>query len=90
MRCLARGPSCTEPGRVDGGDQRLWCVSDRGRELEPVKALMLALAAVTHLGIHRRDDPVGPCAAMQPGDGVVVDVEVLADQLAQQPPRLAD
>ena len=32
----------------------------------------------------------GARAAMQPRDAVVVDVEVLADQLAQQPVRLAD
>src|SRR4051794_10758321 len=51
---------------------------------------MLALAAMAHLGIDDRDDPVGPRSAMQPRDAILVDVEVLADQLAQQPMRLAD
>jgi hypothetical protein len=45
---------------------------------------VLALAAVAHLRVDGRDDPVGARAPMQARNAVVVDVEVLADQLAQQ------
>src|SRR5215210_8386519 len=51
---------------------------------------MLALAPVAHLGVDRRDDPARRGSAMQPRDAVIVDVEVLADQLAQQSVRLTD
>ena len=75
---------------VDGADQRLGGVGDRGRELVAIKALLRALAAMAHLGIDDRDDPICAGAAMQPRDAVVVDVEVLADQVAQQPVRLGE
>jgi hypothetical protein len=51
---------------------------------------MLALAAVADLGVDRRDDPIGPCSTMKARNAVIVAVEVLADQLAQQPMRRGD
>ena len=44
-----------------------------------------ALAAVTHLRVDGRDDPIGAGAAKKPRHAVLVEVEVLADQLPQQP-----
>jgi hypothetical protein len=45
---------------------------------------------MAHLRVDRRDDPIGARAAMQARDAGFVDVEVLADQLAQQPVGRAD
>ena len=75
---------------LDRADQRLGRVRRRRTELVAVKALVLALAPVAHLGIDGRDDPVGARATIKPRDAIGVDVEVLADQLAQQTVRLLD
>ena len=75
---------------IDGGDQRHLGIGDGRRELEPSKRWCWLFAAVTHLRSHDRDDPVGARAAVQPRHAVIVDVEVLADQLAQQPVRVSD
>jgi hypothetical protein len=85
---LACGPSCSDAGATSTAV--ISGVGHRCRELEAVKALMPALAAVAHLRIDDRDDPIRPRATMQPRDTVIVDVEVLADQLAQQPVRRRD
>lgn len=69
---------------VHGRDQRLRAVGGGRRELVAVKALLAALAAVAHLGVDRRDDPVAAGSTMQARHAVLVDVEVLADQFAQQ------
>ncbi len=45
---------------------------------------------MAHLGIDDRHDPLGAGAAVKSRNPVVIDVEVLADQLAQQRMRVAD
>ena len=75
---------------LDRGDQRLGRVGHRRRELVAVKALVLSSCGRGASRIDRRDDPIGARAAVQPRDAVFVDVEVLADQLAQQPMRVGD
>src|SRR5438128_1115915 len=69
---------------VHGRDQWLRAVGGGRRELVAVKTLLAALAAVAYLGVDRRDDPVATGPTMQARHAVLVDVEVLADQFAQQ------
>ena len=75
---------------LDRGNQRLLAVGDRNVQLEAIKALGLRLAAVADLRIDRRDDPPLPGTAMQPRDAVIVDIEVLTQQLTQEPVSLGD
>ncbi len=83
IRCLACGPSVSPAGHRD--DQRLAAVRRRGRELVPIEQLLGALATVPHLGVDGRDDPALAGAAIQPGNAALIDLEVLPDQLSQQP-----
>jgi hypothetical protein len=69
---------------LDGRDQRLGRVGRRGVQLVAIEALVLRLAPMAHLGVDRRDDPALASAAAKPGDAVLVDLEVLANKLAQE------
>jgi hypothetical protein len=75
---------------MHGGDQRVAAVRRRGGELVAIEAGLAALAAVAHLGVDCGADPVRASPAMKPRNTVLIGVEVLADQLAQQVVRGLD
>lgn len=73
--------------RDRGHDRRL----GRGRGMQLVAGeAPLSLAAIAHLGVLGRQDLATAPAGAQARNLVVFDLELLADELAQQPDRLGD